>query len=148
MKSYFTEKQGLAAVAAFNIARGDEQSVEEAVELLNEACATTTESDEHEEPTATAQEEENEKEGGAAASAATSKVVRLAHASVLSTAAQGELVLERGTATASERLGKALRIREQLLPSGHPATVRGHEATSLLFHISSSIGLVYLPSSR
>lgn len=127
MKSCSHQKQGLAAVAAFNIARGDEQSVEEAVELLNEACATTTESDEHKEPAATAQEE-SEKEGGdgndAAASAATSKVVRLAHASVLSTAAQGELVLERGTATASERLGEALRIREQLLPIGHPATVR------------------------
>ncbi|CAB1098815.1 unnamed protein product [Ectocarpus sp. CCAP 1310/34] len=117
--------KGLAAVAALNIARGDEQSVEEAVELLNEACATTTESDEHKEPTATA-EDEREKEGGdgndAAASAATSKVARLAHASVLSTAAQGELVLERGMAAASERLGEALRIREQLLPIGHPAT--------------------------
>ena len=56
--------------------------------------------------------------------AAASVAVRLARASVLCTAGQGELVLGRGTAIASERLGEALRIREELLPSNHPATVR------------------------
>lgn len=125
--------QGLAALATFNIARGDEQSVEEAVDLLNEACATTKEVDE-EENTAIAGEEGGEQGSGsgesaegnspAAAAAATANGIGLARASVLCTAAQGELVLGRGTTTASERLGEALRIREKLLPVGHPATVR------------------------
>lgn len=115
--------QGLAALAAFNIARGDEQSVEEAVDLLNEACATTKGSNEV--------DEEMEKpghdrspgtdEGGIDDDVA---AAGLARASVLCASAQGELVLGRGTTTASDRLGEALRLREKLLPGGHPATVR------------------------
>lgn len=113
--------QGLAALAAFNIARGDEQSVEEALDLLNEACATTKVIEEGEN-TAIAGDESLE-EGDSRATATSANAIGLARASVLCTAAQGELVLGRGTATASERLGEALRIREKLLPVGHPATV-------------------------
>lgn len=121
--------QGLAALAAFNIARGDEQSVEEAVDLLNEACATTKGTEEEEEEGEEGETEVSEGnasldvEAGGERDAAASAVL-LAHASVLCTSAQGELILGRGTATASNRLGEALRIREKLLPAGHPATVR------------------------
>lgn len=112
----------MAALAAFNIARGDEQSVEEAVDLLNEACATTRGTDGEVE---TEMAERNVSldvgEGGQGDAAAAS--VLLAHASVLCTSAQGELLLGRGTATASDRLAEALRIREKMLPAGHPATV-------------------------
>ncbi|CAM9881570.1 unnamed protein product, partial [Hapterophycus canaliculatus] len=119
--------KGLAALATFNIARGDEQSVEEAVDLLNEACATTKEVDDSENSTIAGKEgEEGSGSGesleGDSPTAATTNSIGLARASVLCTAAQGELVLGRGTATASERLGEALRIREKLLPAGHPAT--------------------------
>lgn len=115
--------QGLAALAAFNIARGDEQSVEEAVDLLNEACATTKGTDEEEE-TIMAEGDVSLGEGADGKDDGATSAVLLAHASVLCTSAQGELLLGRGTATASERLGEALRIREKLLPAGHPATVR------------------------
>lgn len=112
----------MAALAAFNIARGDEQSVEEAVDLLNEACATTEGGDEVGEGSDTAQQ--GEETGGNGPLDAVAPESLLAHASVLCTSAQGELILGRGTATASDRLGEALRIREKLLPAGHPATVR------------------------
>ena len=94
------------------------------MDLLNEACATTDGSDEVEDGNATAQESD-----GTAGNAAldgengVDADSLLARASVLCTAAQGELILGRGTATASDRLGEALRIRERLLPGGHPATV-------------------------
>ncbi len=120
--------QGLAALAAFNIARGDEQSVEEAVDLLNEACATTAGGDEVGEGSDTAQQgDETAANGSLDAEEGFNAVGAdslLARASVLCTSAQGELILGRGTATASDRLGNALRIREKLLPAGHPATVR------------------------
>lgn len=120
---FIAASQGLAALAAFNIARGDEQSVEEAVDLLNEACATTKGPDEKE--TELAEEDASlDVEAGGDGDAAAASAVQLAHASVLCTSAQGELILGRGTATASDRLGEALRIREKLLPAGHPATVR------------------------
>lgn len=126
LKSFF---QGLAALAAFNIARGDEQSVEEAVDLLNEACATTKGSNEVEEEmeksghicVAEGNGSPNADEGGIGGDVT---AARLAHASVLCSSAQGDLVLGRGTTTASDRLGEALRLREKLLPGGHPATVR------------------------
>lgn len=97
------------------------------MDLLNEACATTDGSDEVEDGNATAQESD-ETAGNAALDAekgvdAAATDSLLARASVLCTAAQGELILGRGTATASDRLGEALRIRERLLPGGHPATV-------------------------
>lgn len=116
--------QGLAALAAFNIARGDEQSVEEAVDLLNEACATTKDADEEEETAVAEGNVSSDVETGGEGDTAAPSAALLAHASVLCTSAQGELLLERGTATASDRLGEALRIREKLLPAGHPATVR------------------------
>jgi len=111
----------------FNLARGDEQSVAEAVDLLNEACSTTEGVDEVGEGSETAQQGDeaarngplDEEEGDDAG--ATDSL--LARASVLCTSAQGELILGRGTATASDRLGEALKIREKLLPAGHPATV-------------------------
>eukprot|EP00903_Cladosiphon_okamuranus_P019609 g18034.t1 len=117
--------KGLAALAAFNIARGDEQSVEEAVDLLNEACATTEDRGEEEEEEKTEMAEGNvplDAGDGGDRKAAAASAALLAHASVLCTSAQGELLLARGTATASDRLGEALRIREALLPAGHPAT--------------------------
>lgn len=128
--------QGLAALAAFNIARGDEQSVEEAVDLLNEACATTKGSNEVEEEMETpghrglakangSPEADEDIVGDAATTGA-----GLARASVLCTSAQGDLILGRGTTTASDRLGEALKIREKLLPYGHPATVRGRPLCS------------------
>ena len=97
------------------------------MDLLNEACATTDGSDEVEDGNATTQESD-ETAGNAALDAekgvdAAATDSLLARASVLCTAAQGELILGRGTATASDRLGEALRIRERLLPGGHPATV-------------------------
>lgn len=61
-----------------------------------------------------------EKEGDSGVTSA----IKLARASVLCTSAQGDLILGRDATTASERLGEALRIREELLPGGHPATVR------------------------
>lgn len=123
---FISVSQGLAALAAFNIARGDEQSVEEAVDLLNEACATTKDTEEEEgEDTETAEGNVPLDVGaGVNGDAAAAFAAQLAHASVLCTSAQGELILGRGTATASDRLGEALRIREKLLPAGHPATVR------------------------
>eukprot|EP00904_Undaria_pinnatifida_P011212 jgi/Undpi1/7220/HiC_scaffold_22.g09693.m1 len=127
--------KGLAALASFNIARGDEQSVEEAVDLLKEACATTKQGsgvgDTQEEGQGLGEEPKEasvkgdwggDGDEGRGEDAAASVAVRLARASVLCTAGQGELVLGRGTAIASERLGEALRIREELLPSNHPAT--------------------------
>lgn len=137
--------QGLAALAAFNIARGDEQSVEEAVDLLNEACATE-ESDEVEEETekpghngfAEGNGSPDADEGGIGDAAATA--AGLARASVLCTSAQGDLVLGRGTTVASDRLGEALRIREKLLPGGHPATVRGRPLCAC-YCIRSWVGL-------
>lgn len=101
------------------------------MDLLNEACATTKGSDEVEEQTekpgqkglAEGNGSPDAGEGGIGDAAATA--VGLARASVLCTSAQGDLILGRGTTTASERLGEALRIREKLLPGGHPATVRG-----------------------
>lgn len=114
--------KGLAALAAFNTARGDEQSIAEAVDLWNEACTTTKGAEEEGKGGIDGGEKagsvvEGDKHDAGAA-------VRLARASVLCSSAQGELILGRGTATGSERLGEALRIREGLLPSGHPATVR------------------------
>ncbi|CAM9705322.1 unnamed protein product [Scytosiphon promiscuus] len=120
--------KGLAALATFNIARGDEQSVEEAVDLLNEACATTKEVDGGENAGMDGKKGEEGRGsgesggGGSPAAAASANAIGLARASVLCTAAQGELLLGRGTATASERLGEALKIRGKLLPVGHPAT--------------------------
>eukprot|EP00752_Nemacystus_decipiens_P017555 g15732.t1 len=113
--------KGLAALAAFNIARGDEQSVEEAVDLFNEACATTNGTDGEGAEMVEEDVSVDVEEGGEGDDAAASAAL-LAHASVLCTSAQGELILGRGTATASDRLGVALRIREELLPTGHPAT--------------------------
>lgn len=109
--------QGLAALAAFNAARRDERSVEEAVELWTEACSTS--------PDGT---EESDREGDeidtAASGVHTDKAFRLARASVLCSSAQGAIILKRETAVASERLTEALKIREELLPTGHPAMVR------------------------
>lgn len=115
--------QGLAALAAFNIARGDEQSVEEAVDLLNEACTITNGTDEEEETELAEGGVSLNVGAGGNSDAAAASAGLLAHASVLCTSAQGELIFRRGMATVSERLGEALRIREKFLPVGHPATV-------------------------
>lgn len=116
-------------MAAFNTARGDEQSIEEAVDLWNEACATTKdEAVGDDEASSAAPEGQGDARGAkedGALGLGKGRSIRLARASVLCTSAQGELILERGTATASARLAEALKIREELLPSGHPATVRG-----------------------
>lgn len=115
-------------MAAFNTARGDEQSIEEAVDLWNEACATTKDealSDDEETPSSEGQGGGRTAKEDGSLGPGKGRSVRLARASVLCTSAQGELILERGTATASARLAEALKIREELLPVGHPATVRG-----------------------
>lgn len=121
---FIAVSQGLAALAAFNIARGDEPSVEEAVDLLNEACATTKGTDGELETEMAEGNVPLDIGAGGSGDAAAASAVLLARASVLCTSAQGQLMIGgRGTATASDRLGEALRIREKLLPAGHPATV-------------------------
>lgn len=115
--------KGLSALAAFNASAGGDQRIQEAVELWNEAITTTGTAIEslsggkqHEDPSEGMDGEiDNIEHPGA-------DELRLSHASVLCSAAQGELMLGRGTATASERLAEALKAREELLPSGHPAT--------------------------
>lgn len=105
--------QGLAALAAFNAARRDERSVEEAVELWAEACSISPD-----------ESEEGDKIDTAASGVHTDKAFRLARASVLCSSAQGGVILQRETAVASERLTEALKIRQELLPTDHPAMVR------------------------
>lgn len=116
--------QGLATLGAFNLSRADEQSVEEAVDLWNEACTAAPIGASGEGEGVSAKDETGGQEDDEAFTSAANSAAKLARASVLCTAAQGELILERGTATPSERLGEALKIREELLPNGHPATVR------------------------
>lgn len=112
------------------------------MELLNEACSTTNDTDDEEEETETAEGNVSLDVGAGGdgdGDAAAASAALLAHASVLCTSAQGELLLARGTATASDRLGEALRIREKLLPAGHPATVR---VCNTLISTSFVVGLV------
>ena len=123
----FFPPQGLAALAAFNTARGDERSVEEAVDLWTEACSTSPDEEDERDGSDSGDERGavgGEGDGASSAGTSGNDAFRLARASVLCSSAQGEMILRRGTATASERLGEALKIREELLPSGHPATVR------------------------
>ncbi|CAM9243530.1 unnamed protein product [Ascophyllum nodosum] len=119
------QAKGLAALAAFNTARGDERSVEEAVDLWTEACSTSPDEEDERDGSDSGDERGavgGEGDGASSAGTSGNDAFRLARASVLCSSAQGEMILRRGTATASERLGEALKIREELLPSGHPAT--------------------------
>lgn len=111
--------QGLSVLAAFNASAGDDHRIEEAVDLWDEACATTKAA---ELELGAASDSSESAEAGDAASD-DGAAISLSRASVLCSAAQGELLLGRGTAKASEILAEALRIREKFLPAGHPATV-------------------------
>ncbi|CAM9243330.1 unnamed protein product [Discosporangium mesarthrocarpum] len=138
------QAKGLSVLAAYNASTGGEAAVEEALELWREACmiepdAATGAGDGPEEggtkesggTAGVCVEGEQAGEGAGGAPAPTpapapepTAAARLAKASVLCSAAQGELLLlRRGLDVPTARLVEALKIREELLPPGHPATV-------------------------
>lgn len=110
--------KGLSVLAAFNASTGDDHRIEEAVDLWNEARATTKAAVKG--LGATSDSPDSVQAGGDIGN--DSAAISLSHASVLCSAAQGDLLLGRGTAKASEILTEALKIRNKLLPPNHPAT--------------------------
>lgn len=116
--------QGLSVLATFNACSGDRQRIEEAVELWDEARTTTK-------PRVDLPTEEKGESNDANASLGDTMItgednaaaIAQARASVLRSAAQGELLLERGTEKALEYLQEALDSQKEVLPTGHPATV-------------------------
>lgn len=121
--------QGLSGLASLNASVGGEQRVEEAVELWREAIASTRTTADSVDPSASGEGrvDGNESSSGGGDGGNQDGVTRnllLCRASVLCSAAQGELLLDRGTANASNHLAEALQLREDLLPSNHPAKVR------------------------
>lgn len=119
---YGSLREDLSTLAAFNVSAGGDQRIQEVVELWNEEISTIgaaiesiSGGREHEDPnkgTDGAIDDSNEHPGP--------NELRLSYASILCSAAQGDLMLRRGMATASGGLAEGLKAREELVPSGHP----------------------------